>query len=170
MSMQRSAKVSMAVSAAVIVGLAVLAAPAVSLFAGAGGPVGDRTEGSTASAEPNTEVAAEASSPPSPGPTPKDPLQAAAWEIGCDDFAKVGHYASAPKPSPRPDKGAREFANGTATFGADGGVETYTVAAGDAGIAIGERFCVDWVTVFVANGKWAPADTIQPGDVIQINP
>ena len=103
-------------------------------------------------------------------PEPRDPLQAAAWEIGCDDFAPVGGYAGAARPSPRPDMGATEFAAGTVTYGEDGGVETYTVAAGDAPQALGERFCVDYITLLVANHRFPPGKTIQPGDVLQINP
>ena len=164
--MQTSAKITLALSVVVVVGLAALAVPAVTSvhdeLSSWTLPARDTSEDDRA--EPVTEPVAEKS------PTPRNPLQAMAWEIGCDDFASVGGYAGAPKPPPRPDMGATEYAAGTVTFGEDGGVETYTVAAGDAPAALGERFCVDYVTLLVANNRTPPGKTIQPGDVLQINP
>lgn len=155
------------VAVLVVGGLVALAAPAFAPIGQAANVTVERvsdimaTPGPTEQpgSEPVAETAAE----------PRDPLQAAAWKIGCDDFAAVGGYAGASRPSPRPDRGPSEYASGSATMGADGGVETYTVAAGDSGMSIGERFCVDYVTLLVANGKWPPAQTIQPGDVLLIN-
>jgi hypothetical protein len=162
MSMNRAGWVAAGISAAAIVALVALAAPAL----GAIGQAAERAGSVLGTASPAAQPAASHATS-TPSPTPRDGKQAKAWEIGCDDFANVGGYVRGPRPSPRPDRGSREFASGTVTFGADGGVETYTVAPGDAGEAIGERFCVDYITLYVANDKHP---TVHPGDVLQINP
>ena len=168
--MQKSTKIALGASAVVVAGLTAIAVPTVASVHGElsswaifDAPEPVATSDAQAAEGPTAEKAPEAS------PTPRDPLQAAAWEIGCDDFAKVGGYAGYPKPSARPDMGATEYAAGTVTYGDDGGVETYTVAAGDAPQAIGERFCVDYITMTVANDVY-PSWEINPGDVLQINP
>jgi len=77
-------------------------------------------------------------------------------------------YSGSPQATyPRPDRGPRDFAAGTVTYDEDGNVATYTVAPGDAGAAIGERFCIDYVSLLAANGVFP---TIHPGDVLVINP
>jgi hypothetical protein len=65
------------------------------------------------------------------------------------------------------DMGSTEFARGTVTRNAEGTIATYTVAAGDAGMAIGERFCVDYITVFQYNDIYP---TPQAGDVVLLLP
>lgn len=160
--MSRTAKLAVILSALVVAGLVAVAAPAVASVASeVGGWALFNEAEPVAEDEPvvEDEEAAEIE--------PSDPLQEAAWAIGCDDFAAVGGYAGAPRPSPRPDMGARELAAGSVTLGTDGEVQTYTVAPGDAGAAIGERFCVDYVTLLVANDTFP---TIHPGDVLRINP
>ncbi len=67
------------------------------------------------------------------------------------------------------DMGVSEFASGEVGYTADGLIETYTVQPGDALIAIGERFCIDYVTVGAYNDRFAPT-TIQPGDVLVLRP
>ena len=168
--MRTATKITFAIAATVVAALVAVAVPAVTavhhelstwaLFSPTDDASQTRAERTGSNADPG----------PTKSPTPRNPKQALAWEIGCDDFASVGGYAGAAKPSPRPDMGATEYAAGTVTFGEDGGVETYTVEPGDAPEALGERFCVDWVTLLVANDAWAPGPTIQPGQVLQINP
>jgi len=60
-----------------------------------------------------------------------------------------------------------EYAKGTVTVNAEGTLATYTVAAGDAGVAIGERFCVDYITVFQYNDIYPVP---HPGDVVLLLP
>lgn len=65
------------------------------------------------------------------------------------------------------DMGPAEHAQGAVTHSAQGSLATYTVVAGDAGLAIGERFCIDYVTLFQYNGiDQAP----HPGDVMLLLP
>jgi len=52
---------------------------------------------------------------------------------------------------------------------AGGGMHTYTVESGDSLIAIGQRFCVDYVTVGAYNGRFSTS-VIQPGDVLVLRP
>ena len=68
------------------------------------------------------------------------------------------------------DMGATELAGGPVGYTHDGLISTYTVQPGDSMLAIGERFCIDYVTVQSFNGAWPPAPTIQPGDVLVLRP
>jgi hypothetical protein len=168
--MTLAAKITTGVVALVVVGLVALAAPAIATIGQAAHETTRGVSNLAATFEPSAEPVVQPVEP-TPEPTPHDDLQAAAWAIGCDDFVSVGGYANAKKPSPRPDRGASEYASGTVTFGEDGGVETYTVAAGDSGMSIGERFCVDYITLEVANQqRWRMGRQLQPGDVLLINP
>ena len=63
------------------------------------------------------------------------------------------------------DAGPLELAAGDVTLDADGKVVSYTVAAGDSGLAIGERFCVDYITVFQFNHVYPEP---HPGDVLAL--
>lgn len=63
------------------------------------------------------------------------------------------------------DTGSRAFASGMVETDADGSVVSYTVEPGDAGLAIGERFCVDYVTLLQFNHVWPE---IHPGDVLEL--
>lgn len=165
--MNIAGKITTGVAVVVLGGLVALAVPA---FASIGQAAHDAAKGVgniAATLNPSADSTAASTAEPTPEPTPTDPLQAAAWEIGCDDFAAVGGYAGAARPSARPDRGPITHASGPVIFNADGEVETYTVQPGDAGTSIGERFCVDYVTLLVANDVWP---TLQPGDVLVINP
>lgn len=64
--------------------------------------------------------------------------------------------------------GATALASGEVGYTADGLIETYTVAPGDTLIAIGERFCVDYVTVGAFNDRFMT--DLQPGDVLILRP
>ncbi|MFK4834153.1 hypothetical protein ACI3KY_00315 [Microbacterium sp. ZW T2_14] len=163
--MSLAAKITTGVAAVAIAGLVALAAPA---FASLGQAAHDTAEGVsnlTETAEPSAEtVAAE----PTPAPTPRDDMQAAAWTAGCDDFVDVSVWVNGEKPPPRPDRGPSEYANGTVTFNEDGGADAYTVADGDTGYSIGERFCVNYISVYKASGEGD--GTLQPGQVLNIDP
>lgn len=67
------------------------------------------------------------------------------------------------------DMGVSELASGEVGYDAEGLIETYTVAPGDSLISIGERFCVDYVTVGAYNDRFGPTE-IQPGDVLILRP
>ena len=67
------------------------------------------------------------------------------------------------------DTGAREPASGSTVSDASGRIVGYKVDAGDAGAAIGERFCIDYVTVLVHNDSFGP-NAIQPGQVLELVP
>ena len=133
-SMKRAALVAAAASVAVIVGLGVLAIPAVVATWTAAAPIVQTAAKAVAASPPEPTGGAAAQEPNVPQDD-VDPQAVRAKEVGCDGFPKLGWETV----SPRPDKGPREYANGTVTFGADGGVATYTVAPGDSGQAIGER-------------------------------
>jgi len=93
---------------------------------------------------------------------------AAAYRSGCDEMNIARGYSGSPQATyPRPDRGPRDFAAVTVTYDEDGNVATYTVAPGDAGAAIGERFCIDYVSLFHVNGIHPIP---RPGDVLVINP
>jgi len=65
------------------------------------------------------------------------------------------------------DLGSRDYAAGEVALDADGTILSYTVAPGDSPIAIGDRFCVDYITVLQYNHTW-PA--IDPGEVLVLSP
>lgn len=67
------------------------------------------------------------------------------------------------------DMGESELANGPVTLDADGEIFSYEVEAGDSLIAIGERFCVDYVTVGSFNHVRG-FEPIAPGDVLYLRP
>ncbi|MFD5215141.1 hypothetical protein [Microbacterium sp. NPDC058345] len=63
------------------------------------------------------------------------------------------------------DTGAASLAGGPASLTDDGRVQSYTVQSGDAPAAIGERFCIDYITVLQFNNI---ETTVQPGDVLTL--
>ena len=60
------------------------------------------------------------------------------------------------------------FKSSPVTFNEDGGADAYTVADGDTGYSIGERFCVNYISVYKASGEGD--GTLQPGQVLNIDP
>jgi hypothetical protein len=68
------------------------------------------------------------------------------------------------------DMGASGYASGPVGYDEQGKIETYTVQPGDALAAIGERFCIDYITVGVYNHRMPPGKTIQPGDILMLRP
>ena len=164
--MNRAAKVTTGVAVLIIGGLVVLAAPAIQTLGQAAHDTaqGVGTLAKTVEASPETD----AESVGTASPEPRDAKQAAAWAIGCDDFGLAHGYSGSPQATyPRPDRGSSEFASGTVTLDSGGNVDTYTVAPGDAGMSIGERFCIDYVSLLAVNDAFP---TLQPGQVLRINP
>ena len=165
--MNLATKLTTGIAVAAVAGLVARAVPA---FVSIGQTADDVAQGlgsTIDTLESSAQPTPEPTVGPTPAPTPHDAKQAAAWAIGCDDFVTVGEYVNGERP-PRPDRGASEYASGTATYREDGTVATYTVAAGDSGMSIGERFCVDYITLYIFNR--VPQWTLHPDMVLKINP
>lgn len=65
------------------------------------------------------------------------------------------------------DRGVNDLARGTVGLDGEGNVKTYTVEAGDALYAIGDRFCIaNPLTIATLNHT----RTIQPGEVLLLAP
>lgn len=165
--MNLAGKITVGAAVLILGGLVALAVPAIVSIGQAthttaegAGRIADTFEPPAGAAEPEAA--------PTPEPTPRDPKQAAAWAIGCDDFGLARGYSGSPQATyPRPDRGPSEYAQGTVTLDEDGNVTTYTVAPGDSGMSIGERFCIDYVSLLAVNDAFP---TLQPGQVLTINP
>jgi hypothetical protein len=161
--MNRSQKITVAVSGAVVVGLVVLAAPAVAGAVGAAAslqspaPATVPAVESVADAEPVTDaVDAEPAADES-----RDELN----YPGCDDiYYPDAGYGGAAAPV---DQGPREFAVGDVVLDDQGVPVSYTVAPGDAIAAIGARFCVFSTGLFYLNEIHLQG-ALQPGDVLQL--
>ncbi|MEV8271984.1 LysM domain-containing protein [Microbacterium sp. NPDC077184] len=171
--MDRAQKITIAVSAMVVAGLMVLAAP----------PVMDAAGWAAARlASVGAEPAA------SPSPSEGGTLDGTEPGTAAEELVSVGNGTSIPAGGPGDcdeaawihmgemnawlygelaDQGVREFAAGEAGLDEEGRVVTYTVAPGDALYAISDRFCI-------ANPH--AIDTlnhtrmIQPGDVLLLRP
>lgn len=63
------------------------------------------------------------------------------------------------------DTGSREFATGTVNLDDDGTIVSYTVAPGDAPVAIGDRLCIDYATGLPQLNH---TRTIHPGQVLRL--
>lgn len=158
-------KITIGVATLVVGGLIALAVPAIASIGQTAHSAAEGVSNLAETFEPTAEpVAAE----PTPEPTPRDPKQAAAWAIGCDDFGLHPSYGGMPVATyPRPDRGPSEYAQGTVALDDEGNVKSYTVAPGDSGMAIGERFCIDYVSLLTVNHAFP---TLQPGQVLEISP
>lgn len=172
--MDRAAKIAAGIAVLVIVGLVAVAAPAVATATGA------LSEWALFSPGEETEPAAAVQAEDVVG-AEGEPLMSAGngtWFSAegpgdCATNAAIHPYG-AHDPSARlagelTDMGANEYASGEVGYTADGLIETYTVASGDSLIAIGERFCVDYVTVGAYNDRFG-SKVIQPGDVLVLRP
>ncbi|PRB13244.1 LysM domain-containing protein [Microbacterium sp. MYb62] len=158
--MKRSAKITTAAVAAVVVaGVVALAAPA---MIDALPRVSAPTEQATPPAAGHDD-AAERTIVPASGPG--DCTSSARIEIGSDD----GSVMHAALRGDLVEMGASALANGVVTRDAEGEIFSYEVAPGDSLIAIGERFCVDYVTVGSFNHVRG-AETISPGDILYLRP
>jgi hypothetical protein len=160
--MRRSRVIVWAVAGAVVVGLGVLAAPAVAGVADgvrvvvAVRPGPSHTSGGHDIARGMTE--------PSPSPSPRDRCNPTQGRYTTDD----------PLFDDMRDLGPREFAMGTATYNAKGRPATYTVAPGDADIAITQRFCITLEELYgnLNRARFCSENRypIQPGDVFNLDP
>ena len=65
------------------------------------------------------------------------------------------------------DLGPSDYAAGETVLDETGTILSYTVAAGDSPIAIGDRFCIDYITVLQYNHTWPEID---PGEVLVLSP
>lgn len=63
--------------------------------------------------------------------------------------------------------GESSYAQGDVTLDDEGQISSYTVVPGDSPIAIGDRFCIDYITVLQLNNTWP---TIDPGEVLTLRP
>ena len=170
--MSLAGKIATGIAVLVVVGLVVVAAPAVAAVHG--------ELSSWAVFTPPKEPAVE---PASGGdPVGKQMIE----ELG-DGYVYVGNGTAIPRDSPAGcdapawlhlgrmsaslsgdlvDRGARDLAAGTAGLN-EGRVVTYTVAPGDALYAIGDRFCIaNALTIATLNHT----RTIQPGEVLLLHP
>lgn len=176
--MNRAAKVAAGVAVLVVGGLVALAAPAVS--------AGYAEVSSWAIFRPAvqpTEEPADDQSTDEDDPIGEEMLE----ELG-EGYVYVGNGTSIPRGSPAGcdeprwlhigrmsahlsgdlvDRGARDLAAGTTGLDDAGRVVTYTVAPGDALLAIGDRFCVANAGAFADLNH---TRTIQPGEVLLLDP
>lgn len=66
------------------------------------------------------------------------------------------------------EMGSMELASGEPVLDADGEIVAYPVMPGDSLIAIGQRFCIDYVTIALYNH--VANMTVHPGDVLILRP
>lgn len=174
--MKRSTKITTAVVVVTVAGLVAAAAPAVISAAPAVFGVASWASESLA-VEPST----------APTPAPSEPAQENLVSLGdgisvpaggpgeCTTNALInigstdGETMHAKLLGELVDMGESELAGGPVTFDADGEIFSYEVQAGDSLIAIGERFCVDYVTVGMLNHVRGN-EQIAPGDVLYLRP
>ncbi|GAA5084973.1 hypothetical protein GCM10025760_03330 [Microbacterium yannicii] len=172
--MNLAAKITTGVVVLVVGGLVALAAPAIASVQGSlsSWPIFQPTE------QPAVE----------PGTAEDDAIgEDMIDELG-DGYVYVGNGTAIPKNTPEgcekpiwlhmgqtsarlngdlADRGEREFAAGTVGLDGEGRIKTYTVAAGDALFAIGDRFCIaNALTIATLNHT----RTIQPGEVLLLHP
>ena len=180
--MQRAAKIATGASVLVVAGLIAVAAPAVATATGA-----------LAEWAVFSPAATDAPSGASPGEEAADPEPEVVVDAGDLELIDVGngtsfsaegpgdcttnaaiHPYGAHDPAARlggelTDMGVSPYASGEVGFTEDGLIETYTVESGDTLIGIGQRFCVDYVTVGAYNDRFG-TKAIQPGDVLILRP
>lgn len=168
--MKRSTKITMVVSAAVVTGLLVLALPA--MLGATTWVTGVFGAGSASPA---------ASS--SPGPAGSDDDLVDGVSVSDDATGECASTARISTVSTRNDDsgpyyskllgglidmGPSELARGDVLIDEAGDIYAYEVAAGDSAIAIGERFCIDYITVQSHNH--VRAGMIHAGDVLYLRP
>lgn len=178
--MKRSTKITTAVVVVAVAGLFAVAAPAVVSAAPAVFGVASWASERFAAAEPSTAPTSRAviAEDPArenlvslgdgisvPAGGPGDCTTNAFINIGSTD----GETMHAKLLGELVDMGESELASGPVTLDADGEIFSYEVEAGDSLIAIGERFCVDYVTVGSFNHVRG-FEPIAPGDVLYLRP
>ncbi|KDA05231.1 hypothetical protein DC31_02340 [Microbacterium sp. CH12i] len=185
--MNRSQKITAAVSGLVVACLVAVAAPAVaSVVSGVGGWAlfnQSGTEQADASApSADTVVAADSTDNPDGIPDGYVDIGNGTWvpEGGpgdCTATAWINIAGNEDGPTYATltgaeliDMGPREFAAGAVGLDEQGQIETYTVEPGDALFAIGDRFCFgNALTLGTLNHRCC-GTAIQPGDVLYLRP
>ena len=111
-----------------------------------------------------------------PEPSPSAPIsRAPAAEGGeCPDleFARPGESEAVAgwRPQVPVDGGPRKFATGTAVLDVNGTPVAYTVAGGDVGASIADRFCVNLSYLNAINGvRRNGATNLHPGDTLNLD-
>lgn len=174
--MKRSTRITTAVVAVAVAGLLAVATPAVISAApavfGAASWASERfsAEPSTAPTSPADTTApagyvdiGDGISIPAGGPG--DCTTNSMISIGSDD----GSPMHAKLLGETVEMGPSELASGPVALDADGEIFSYEVQAGDSLIAIGERFCIDYVTVGSFNHVRGN-EPISPGDTLYLRP
>lgn len=182
--MNKRESILIGVTGVTVAGLIALAIPALAMFAGS------MTTGFEAAAEQGSAATSTVplSGSAGEGPAPVDAeLEAAGYQdIGggvsipakgpgdCPTWAAIHPY-DAGNPAARlggtlTDLGPTAYASGEVGLNDDGEIATYTVASGDTGYGIGDRLCVDYVTLLSYNGRFISGAEIQPGDVLILRP
>lgn len=175
--MNAAGKITTGLAALTVVGLAVLAVPAIA-------PLFAATESAA-----TTKASAPASTPtdaPTVGVVDVGPGGVDYQDIGggvsipatgpgeCSTWSAIHPYGAwdpqAKLGGTMTDLGPVTYASGSVGLNSEGEIETYTVAAGDTGMGIGERLCIDYVTVLAYNDTFMSDVGLQPGDVLVLRP
>lgn len=167
--MNRTAKITTVVAAAAVAGIGILAAP---VFLGAATWASDTfasTPASAGVAESPLPTASAVVTPPADGAgdgpgdcasTARISTVSTRNDDGGPFFSKLSGDLV--------EMGASPLANGTVRTNEAGEIVAYEVAAGDSPIAIGERFCIDYITMQSHNH--VRAGMIHEGDVLYLRP
>lgn len=163
--MNRTAKITTVVVAAAVAGIGSLAAP---VFLGAATWASDAFSSTPASAgvaESPLPTASAVTTPPGDGPG--DCLSTARISTVSTQNDDKGPFFSKLS-GDLIEMGASPLANGTVRTNEAGEIVAYEVAAGDSPIAIGERFCIDYISLQSHNH--VRAGMIHKGDVLYLRP
>lgn len=183
--MQKRDGVLLGVSGLAVAGLVALAVPAVASFAALMSP------GPEASDADAPAAAASAGPPPAATAETASPADAEDELVGyqdvgggiiipatgpgdCPTWAIITPY-DAWNPAARlagamTDLGPAAYASGEVGLDDEGEVATYTVASGDTGYAIGDRFCLDYIAMLSYNDKSFSEPELQPGEILVLRP
>jgi hypothetical protein len=118
--------------------------------------------GCSAEPTPPAAVPAPESTQAAPSPTPPE-----TEAVACPYFLAKIHFGNmtAKINGKLFDTGPREFATGAVGLDDDGTIVSYTVAPGDAPVAIGDRLCIDYAAGLPQLNH---VRTIQPGQVLRL--
>ncbi|GLJ79690.1 hypothetical protein GCM10017586_13720 [Microbacterium imperiale] len=68
------------------------------------------------------------------------------------------------------DLGPTAYASGEVGLDDEGEIATYTVASGDTGYGIEDRFCLDYIAMLSYNDKSFSEPELQPGEILILRP
>ncbi|NLP83719.1 hypothetical protein HF576_07660 [Microbacterium sp. CFH 90308] len=157
--MKLSAKITVATSVLVVAGLVALAAPAVATFGQAAHSAAEGVGSFAETLEPTAAATLELPATEPAAVVDTDPCAERAWiNTGRMHASLSGDLV---------DMGARDLAAGTVGLDDEGRVKTYTVAPGDALLAIGDRFCIENP---LAISGLNHTHMIAPGEVLLLAP